>query len=130
MFFDAQPSFFIGPVGRSPHPPRRVEPIHDTAPTRVLARDRGTAPIPFDAFLRDSNQLFPLKPYWAYIRRHGDAPVEQHARPRAQAPRPGLDAARLGGVSPTRVTRTEHVYRLITRIERPLKLGSVIDEIV
>ena len=130
MFFDAPPTFIIGPVGRTPHLPRRVEAIHDSAPGRVLARRPGTAPIPFDAFLRESEQLFPLKPYWAYARRHGDAPVEQHRRPRADAPRPRPDAARLGDVSPTRLTRTEHVYRLITRIERPLKLGSVIDEIV
>lgn len=129
MFFDADPSFIIGPVSRA-RLPRRVEPIHGAAPARVLANDPGTVPIPFDAFLRESEQLFPLQPYWAYIRRHGGALVEAPARARDHAPRPRPDVARIGDVSPTRVKRTEHVYRLVTRIERPLKLGSVIDEIV
>lgn len=92
------------------------------------AQPTGRKPLPFDAFLRDANQLHPPLPYSSFLQQ---ATQRGEPRPRARTtPGPDLGTPRLGQVSPA--PQRQEVQRVLTAYRKLVHLpgGRLIDVIV
>lgn len=110
-----------------PAPPPIARPGTPDAPDRPAPRPPDK-PLPFDAFLRDANQLHPPLPYASFLQQ---AAQRGEPRPRARTTAgPDLGTPRLGQVSPA--PQRQEVQRVLTAYRKLVHLpgGRLIDVIV